>query len=306
LARCLVLGGNGFLGSGLVDELVSRGHDVTVFDRFSRLPPTFGEGPRVIAGDFLDAERVSEAVAGQEFVFHFLSATTPASAEDEPGRDVRDNVAPSVSLLQACVRSGVERIYFASTGGAIYGDTPMGAVTENTRPEPVSPYAIGKLAIEGYLAYFRRKHGLKSTSFRISNPYGPRQRAHNSHGAIPTFLAHASKGTTITVYGDGTSVRDFVYAEDAVRMMVDVVGGTPTHSIYNIGSGEGTSIVSLLEVIAEVTGHSSPVEYLPEPSTFVHRSVLDTSRYAAEYSAHGLVSLRDGIDRTWRGMAGRS
>ena len=306
MAKCLVLGGNGFLGAGLVDELASRGHDVSVFDRFSRLPPSFSEGPRLIAGDFLAADAVAAAVKGQEFVFHFLSATTPASADAEPGRDVRDNLAPSVALFEACVRAGVRHVYFASTGGAVYGDTPAGAVNEETRPQPVSPYAIGKLAIEGYLAYFGRKHGLASTSFRISNPYGPRQRALNSHGVIPTFLSRARADLPISVLGDGTSVRDFVYADDAVRMIVDVVGRQTDHAVYNIGSGVGTSLAQLLKIVSEVTGHSSPVEYLPEPATFVHRSVLDTSRYSREFSPGPLLPLREGIERTWHGMARRS
>ncbi len=302
MAKALVLGGNGFLGSGLVDELVARGHDVTVFDRFSRMPPAFAEGPRTIAGDFLDAEAVSRAVDGHELVFHFLSATTPASADGDPARDVRDNIAPSISLFESCVHAGVERLYFASTGGAIYGDT-TGAVTEEMRPAPVSPYAIGKLAIEGYLAYFERKHGLASTSFRISNPYGPRQRPHDSHGVIPTFLSRAAAGEQLSIYGDGTATRDFVYADDAVRMIVDVVGRQPAHPVYNIGSGVGTTIAQVLDIVREVTGHTPPVEYLPEPPTFVHRSVLDTSRYEREFGAATLVGLREGIERTWRARA---
>ena len=101
-------------------------------------------------------------------------------------------------------------------------------------------------------------------------------------------------------------MRDFVYADDAVRMIADVVGRQTDHAVYNIGSGVGTSIAQLLEIVREVTGHSSPVEYLPEPATFVHRSVLDTSRYSREFSPGPLLPLREGIERTWHGMAGQS
>lgn len=300
--RSLVIGANGFLGSSLVDELVRRGHDVTAFDRFSRESVLPREVTRV-AGDFLDPAAVSAVVAGHDHVFHFLSTTTPASADGDPVRDARENVLPSIHLLEACVSSGVRKVYFASTGGAIYGDHGSAAMSETMRPQPVSPYAIGKLAIEGYLSYFSRKHGLQSASYRISNPYGPRQLAGRSHGVIPTFLRHVREGRPVEVFGDGSSVRDYVHVDDAIRMVVDTVGRETAHDTYNIGSGVGTSLADLLGVVERVTGSAPAVEYRPEPTTFVHRSVLDTTRYAAEFGAVRLRSLEEGVRETWEATA---
>lgn len=298
----LVIGANGFLGSSLVDELVRRGHQVTAFDRFSR-DSTLPDGVQRIAGDFLDSDAVAAAVAGHHHVFHFLSTTTPASADGDPVRDARENVLPSIHLLEACVRAGVGKVYFASTGGAIYGDHGATAMSENSRPQPVSPYAIGKLAIEGYLAYFSRKHGLESASYRISNPYGPRQLAGRSHGVIPTFLRHVREGQPVEVFGDGSSVRDYVYVDDAIRMIADTVGRPTRHATYNIGSGVGTSLVELLDVVETVTATAPLVEFRPEPTTFVHRSVLDTTRYAEEFGAVQLRSLEQGVRETWEETA---
>ncbi|CAN5519763.1 NAD-dependent epimerase/dehydratase family protein [soil metagenome] len=300
--RSLVIGANGFLGSSLVDELVRRGHEVTAFDRFTRAS-ALPESVTPVVGDFLDADAVATAVAGHTHVFHFLSTTTPASADGDPVRDARENVVPSIHLLEACVAAGVEKVYFASTGGAIYGDHGEDAMSETVRPQPVSPYAIGKLAIEGYLSYFSRKHGLQSASYRISNPYGPRQLVGRSHGVIPTFLRLVREGRPVQVFGDGSSVRDYVYVEDAVRMIVDTVGRDTDHATYNIGSGVGTSLTELLGVVEAVTGAAPLVEYRPEPPTFVHRSVLDTSRYAAEFGAPSLRSLEQGVNQTWEQTA---
>jgi UDP-glucose 4-epimerase len=305
VADCIVIGANGFLGSSLVDELAGRGHAVTAFDRFSGSARRFTSDPRVVRGDFLDHDTVAAAVAGHEYAFHFLSTTTPATAENEPARDVRDNLAPSIDLLSACVASGVSRVFFASTGGAIYGEKAVDAVTEDMTPEPISPYAIGKLAIEGYLSYFRRKHGLESTSFRISNPYGPRQLANRAQGVIPTFLAKARNGESVSVWGDGSSVRDYVYVDDAIRMIVDTVGVTPAHGVYNIGSGVGTSLTELLGVIRDVTGRQPAIEHRPEPATFVHRSVLDVTRYREEFGPVAARSLHEGIRQTWASLEGR-
>ncbi|MBX3099098.1 MAG: NAD-dependent epimerase/dehydratase family protein [Salinibacterium sp.] len=304
MADCIVIGANGFLGSSLTDALVERGHAVTAFDRFSGPERRFTSKPAIIEGDFLDRDAVSAAVAGQGVVFHFLSTTTPATADNDPARDVLDNLAPSIDLFSACVAGGVRRVVFASTGGAIYGEKSVDSVTEDLTPEPISPYAIGKLAIEGYLAYFRRKHGLESTSFRISNPYGPRQRSNRAQGVIPTFLERAAKGEPVPVYGDGSSVRDYVYVDDAIRMIVDTVDVTPQHAVYNIGSGVGTSLAELLAVIGDVTGSHPTIDYQPEPATFVHRSVLDTSRYREEFGTAVARTLREGIGQTWTEGAG--
>lgn len=300
VAECLVVGANGFIGSHLVDELVSLGHDVTAFDRFSSQHTAYtSDGVRQISGDFMNHSDVSEAVNGQQYVFHFVSTTTPATAENDPTLDVRTNIASSIELFQHCVDAGVQKVFFASTGGAIYGDQAGTSFSENTLPMPVSPYAIGKLAIEGYLRYFGIKYGLESISFRISNPYGPGQRANKKQGVIPIFLSRLSQGLPLTMLGDGSMVRDYLYVGDAVRMIAQTVGRQSAERVYNIGSGSGTSVRQLLDVVESVTGRVPEVEVKPVPSTFLDRVVLDVDRYRGEFGYDSFVSLEDGITQTW-------
>ena len=299
MARCLVIGGNGFLGSHVVDALAADGHEVSVFDRFG-FPVQFTAQAAAIVGDFLDREALAAALAGQEHVFHFLSSTTPASAEDDPTTDVRTNLAGSVDLFTLAADAGVARLYFASTGGSIYGDQAVESFSEDVTPLPVSPYAIGKLAIEGYLRYFGVKRGLESVSFRISNPYGPRQHAHRKQGVIPIFLQRIAEGRPITVFGDGSMVRDYVFVEDVAAMVVATAGRSPQHPVYNVGSGTGTTIAELLELARSVTGREFEVAYEPQPVTFVNRSVLDVSRFVGEFCVRPTVSLREGMESTWR------
>lgn len=300
MARCLVVGANGFIGSHLVDELVSLGHEVTAFDRFSSQRTAYASvGVRQVAGDFMNQSDVTEAVAGQQFVFHFVSTTTPATAENDPTLDVRTNIASSIELFQHCVDAGVQKVFFASTGGAIYGNQEATSFSESTLPLPVSPYAIGKLAIEGYLRYFGVKYGLESISFRISNPYGPGQRANKKQGVIPIFLSRLAQGLPLTMLGDGSMVRDYLYVGDAVKMIAQTVGRASTERVYNIGSGSGTSVRDLLDVVETVTGRTPDVEVKPVPSTFLDRVVLDVDRYRSEFGYDSFVSLDDGIAQTW-------
>ena len=298
------MGGNGFLGSYVVDGLVRRGHTVTVFDRFSGQQNWESAGVRRVVGDFLDDAQLGDAVRGQDVVLHLLSTTTPASAESDPTLDLASNVRQSVELFARAAAAGVSRVLFASTGGAMYGAHAEHAVSEATAPAPLSPYAIGKLAIEGYLRYFQRVRGLDSTIFRISNPYGPRQHPGRQQGVIPIFLERIARGEPIRVHGDGTSVRDYLFAADAAEMIVETLAAHPRHDIYNIGSGTGHSLNEVIEIAREVTGRPIAIDRMPAPATAVDRIVLNTRRYTEEFGQRPLVELRDGMSRTWRTMNG--
>ena len=146
---------------------------------------------------------------------------------------------------------------FASTGGAIYGD--QGDKTVFSETDPTYPvYAIGKLTIENYLRYFRRKHGLNSTVLRLSNPYGPRQNPNKRQGIIPIFLRQLALGRPVTVFGDGTMVRDYIYVADLAEMVAATVGRDPDQSLYNVGSGTGYSILEILDAVRAVRRASIP------------------------------------------------
>lgn len=298
--RCVVIGGNGFIGSHVVDELIRKGHEVTVFDRFDDDPTYVGTPVREIVGDFLNNGDVKGAVSGQEVVFHLLSTTTPATAEEDPLIDVRTNIPGSIDLFRAAVDAGVGHVYYASSGGAVYGSHTQGAVSEEAVAAPVSPYAIGKLAIEQYLAYFERKFGLRSTIFRISNPFGPRQHPLRRQGVIPIFLRNLADGRPLTVYGDGSMVRDYIYVTDLAEMLVTPLGRDTSHRVYNIGSGTGHSVNEIIAGIREATGLEPTLVRKDVPSTFVDRITLDVTRFHEEFGAVvEPTALLDGIQATW-------
>lgn len=300
MAKTLVIGANGFIGSHLVDALSFDGHDVTAFDRFrSDRSTLFASDARPIAGDFLSRSDIERAVSGQDYVFHFLSTTTPATAENDPTFDLRTNVAQTVELLEACVAASVKHFYFASTGGAIYGSQGQSQYFETDRALPISPYGIGKLTIENYLSYFKAKHGLDSTVFRISNPYGGRQRANRKQGLIPIALRQIALGEPVVRLGDGQMVRDYIYVDDLVSMIARVVGKSPSHTIYNLGSGRGHSVAEVLDSLQRVTGQDFAIVERPKPATFVDRVVLDTTRFLNEFGACDLTPLDEGISQTY-------
>jgi UDP-glucose 4-epimerase len=296
----VVIGANGFIGSHLVDSLKAAGHTITAFDRFSSNTPLFDpDGVRIVRGEFLSRADLDSAVTGQDYVFHFLSTTSPATAEGDPTLDIRTNIAQTVELLESCVTAGVGRVYFASTGGAIYGDQGKNDYSETDRALPVSPYGIGKLAIEHYLHYFRVKTGLASTTLRISNPYGTRQRPNRKQGLIPIALRQIALGRPVVRLGDGSMVRDYIYVEDVVHAITRLVGLKTDYDLYNIGSGIGYSVNEVLTVLGKVTGHEVVVEPREAPATFVDRVVLDTTRYQSEFGPLERTTLEEGARRTY-------
>jgi len=299
MAKCVVLGANGFIGSHLVDKLIDAGHEVRAFGRFSG-GVLFHDSPNVelFYGDFLNKADLRKALKDVSYVFHFVSTTIPLTSENDPLIDVETNVRVTVELLQECVEAKVKRVIFASTGGAIYGnigDTPH---VETDTPLPVSPYAIGKLTIEHYLRYFNVKHGLDSIALRISNPYGERQPLHRKQGVIPIFLENIALGRPVTVLGDGSMVRDYLYVKDLATMIEGMFDKEAKEMVYNIGSGHGTSLNQLLSLAEEVCNKKVEVIHKPVPSTFVQRAVLNTERFSKEFGIVPQTTLREGLETT--------
>lgn len=300
MADILVIGGNGFLGSHLVDALVVREHRVTVFDMFSGTRHWASEGVDIVDGNFLNIADLRRAVRGKQIVVHMLSTTDPATAENDPIVDIRTNILGSVELFQICADEGVEHVYFASSGGTIYGDRDQESFSEEDLTLPVSPYGIGKLAIENYMRFFERKYGLRSTSFRISNPYGTRQNPHKRQGIIPIFLRNILNNKPLTVMGDGTMFRDYIYVKDFANIVATMISTGPSQPVYNVGSGRGTTVNELVDAMVNVTGRHPVIEYRDIPSTYVHGSVLDTTRIQNEFGPFEMTELEVGIQRTWQ------
>lgn len=302
MANILVLGANGFIGSHIVDSLAKAGHTVRAFDRFSSDRVLFDKVSNVelYAGDYLNNTDLEGALKGIEYVFHFISTTTPATAENNPTIDIDTNIRRSVELLQLCVDAEVERVLFASTGGAIYGMSGHGEpYKEEDAPEPVSPYAIGKLTVENYLRYFKVKHGLDSISFRISNPYGQRQPFNRKQGVIPIFLESIIRDKPVTVLGDGSMVRDYIYVNDLADMITAMFDKSHKHDVYNLGSGEGIDLNNLLDSIEASTGRKAIVESREIPATYVQKAVLDITRFKSEFNNSPATSLLDGLKSTY-------
>lgn len=299
--KCLVLGGKGFIGSHLVDALVAGGQKVRVLDQ-PQAPPL--SVPSIISqvewfdGDFTDESVVARALEGCDICYHLVSTTLPKSSNADPVRDIESNVVATVRLLNQAVIAKVKKVVFVSSGGTVYGIPHTVPVEESHSTEPISSYGISKLAIEKYLHLFFDLHKLDYTILRVSNPYGERQRTRAQQGAIAIFLGKIMRGDTVDVWGDGTTIRDYVYIGDVIAALIAAGTHPGPERLFNIGSGVGLTLNQVLDDIELATGLRSKRNYAPARGFDVPRNVLSIARAKAALGWEPRTTFADGLART--------
>lgn len=261
--NCLVLGGAGFLGLHLCRALAAAGARTAAFGRQAAAPAGLTSDVRWIGGAFEDAGTLAHALAGQDVVFHLIGPRAPAESNRDPAADARASILPALGLLEAAREAGVGRIVFASSGGTVYAPDAQAPIREDAPTEPITAYGVAKLAIEKYLALYRRLHGLDFVALRIANAYGPGQMPGAPQGVVAALLDRAIRGLPGEIWGDGSVVRDFVHAEDVARAFVRAAVYRGAARVMNVGSGTGRSIRAVAEDAARIAGG--------DPAAIVHR-----------------------------------
>lgn len=304
--KCVIFGGGGFIGSAIADRLLRDGHHLRIFER-PRVEPyrEFIEGEQVewVTGDLQSAHDVGVAVEGADVVLHLVSTTLPKSSNDDPIYDVQSNLVATLQMLDAMVAKNVRRMIFISSGGTVYGPPEKLPVDESHPTRPQISYGIVKLAIEKYLLMYQRLHGIRTTILRVANPFGERQRVETAQGAVGVFLHRALTGQPIQIWGDGETVRDYIYISDVADAFAAAVNYAGTESVFNVSSGAGLSLNSLVINIERVLG--TPVErrYLPARPIDVPVSVLSNRLAMEEMGWSPKVSFSDGLAKTAEWMA---
>ncbi|MDX6552268.1 MAG: UDP-glucose 4-epimerase [Gaiellales bacterium] len=297
-AQVLVTGGAGFIGSTLVRSLLERGDDVRVFDDLStgsrdHLP---GADVEVVTGDVRDLEALTAACSGRDTVFHLAAGAGVVDSIENPLGNFDVNARGTLVALWAAKQAGAERFVFSSSNAPL-GDNAYPA-SEDKPVAPLSPYGAGKATGEAYCSAFHGAYGLDAVAVRFSNAYGPRSAGKTN--VIPLFIRRILAGAPLTIYGDGTQTRDFVYVTDLANGLVRAAS-TPGAGgeIFQLASGVETSLNDLVAMLGEVSGRDVDVRHEPARAGEIQRnySLVDKARNRLGYEPD--VPLRDGLRRTW-------
>lgn len=297
----LVIGGNGFLGTWIVDKLRQRCVAVRVLDRAEQRSDFDWRGVDYRAGGLEDVSSLVDVLQDIDVVYHLASSTVPGTSNQDPVFDVSSNVIGSLRLIQAMGQAGVRRIVFFSSGGTVYGVPRHLPVHESHPLHPISSYGVTKVAIENYLLMYQQLGAVDPLILRPSNPYGPRQSTAGIQGAVAAFLGRALRGEGIAIWGDGETVRDYIYVDDLVELAVNA-GVSKVCGIFNAGSGHGLSLNELSQCVRDVTGQILPAEYLPARGFDVPKVVLDIAAASSQFDWAPKIGMQEGLSRTWQAL----
>jgi UDP-glucose 4-epimerase len=307
----LVTGGAGFIGSNLVDALLDRGEEVTVLDdlstgRRANVEGASANGARLVEGDIRDGATVREVIeaTGPGVIYHLAAQIDVRRSIADPRFDLDVNGGGTVELLEAARAAGIARFVFASTGGAIYGEGSGRELpfTEDADCRPDAPYGESKLTAEGYVGLYERLYGLSAASLRLGNVFGPRQDPAGEAGVVSIFSGRVVRDEPLTIFGDGTQTRDYVWVGDVVQAFLAAAaagrGGT-----WNVGTGVETSVLDLVDGLAKATGKRIEPQFAPARAGELQASALDASALARDLGVSAQVAVGDGLPRVYAWVA---
>lgn len=302
--QVLVTGGAGFIGSHLTAALVAQGHTVRVLDNLSsgKRANLVGIPAELIVGDIRDGTVVQTAVSGCDLVFHLAALVSVPQSVENPLLNHQVNVDGTFQVFDAARQAGVSRVVYASSA-AVYGNLPKLPKEECDPLAPISPYAAAKLMNETMARVYHTVYDLELVGMRYMNVFGPRQDPSSPYsGALSIFCQAAIQGKTITIFGDGSQTRDFIYVTDVVQAMIQAMlvdrsrlGET---AVFNVGRGQQTSLNEIVSMLSEIVGHELPVRYGPTRIGDIQHSVADIGRARNQLNFQPQVTVVDGLYTT--------
>lgn len=305
-------GGAGFIGSHLVDALIKRGDTVTVADNLSsgkehNLDGALAAGAVLERLDIRDAAALTAVVAAArpDVVFHLAAQVDVRVSLSDPALDARTNVEGTINVLEAARdpnASHPARVVFASTGGAIYGETDVLPTPETVEPLPMAAYGQSKFCAERYLGLYARLYGMSTIALRFGNVYGPRQDPHGEAGVIAIFCGRLRNGGTPKIFGDGRQTRDYIYVADLVKALLRA-GESDAGGVVNIGTEEETSVLAIVKRLSELRGPTAPEpEFAPRRLGEIERSSLDAGRAREVLDWRSQTPIAEGLRLTYEAL----
>jgi len=296
-----VTGGAGFIGSNLVEELLDLG-EVSVIDDLStgdieNIELLVDKGVSFIEASILDNEKLVDVSRGIDFIFHQAALPSVSRSIDDPVKSNLVNVSGTLNVLEAARKNHVKKVVYASSS-AVYGDTVELPISESMKPNPLSPYAVSKLAAEYYCRVYSHIYGTPTVCLRYFNVFGPRQNPYSEYSAvIPKFISLILEGKAPTINGDGSITRDFVFVKDVVHANIQAIK-TQAEGVFNIANGKQTSLKELAELIMYKVGTKVEIIYGSNRTGDVQDSFADITEAKDKLQYTPKYDIKKGLKET--------
>lgn len=302
--KILVTGGAGFIGSHVIEKLMQEDCQITVLDNLhTGLRENVPDGIKFIEMDICNQAVMTVFEAGQfDCVIHLAGQTMVDVSVKDPLMDANINLLGTVNILEACRKTGVKRVVFATTA-ATYGDIDELPILESFETVPTSFYGLSKLTVEKYLQLYHELYGLDYIALRFANVYGERQGDGGEGGVISIFTKKFANDEGITINGDGNQTRDFIYVGDIANAIWQAVNTINVNTVYNVSTKTEVTINAMVELLNEISGKGIKPTYGPARAGDIYRSVLSNDKVVRGLNWKPMISLKEGLARTYRYFA---
>ncbi len=297
--KILITGGAGFIASNITDALLDEGHKVFVLDNLSTgFEKNVNPKAEFIKADICD-KQIADLFDKEKFdlVNHHAAQMDVRRSVADPAFDANTNILGTINLLQNCVRTGVKKFMFASTGGAVYGEQNYFPANEKHPANPLSPYGISKLSVEKYLYFYKVQYNLNYTILRYANIYGPRQNPFGEAGVVAIFSSRMLKNEKTIINGSGLQTRDYVFVGDVVKANLLTLKDE-ANDIYNIGTGIETNVNELFITLRNITGYTHEEKHGPAAPGEQMRSVISSEKIFNKFGWKPSTGIQDGLKKT--------
>lgn len=296
--KCLIVGGSGFIGSSLVKCFAQNDYDVTVYDIADNPFREFGNKINYVKGNCFCDEIDDKLFEDQEFVILLACSVSPKSSMEKPELCYEQDIIMMIKVLEKMKNGRIPRLVFVSSGGTVYGDHGAELLDENMQTFPINHYGIMKLTQEKILIMYNQLYGMKNVIFRMANPYGPNQKISSGVGAITSFINCIINEKPIYIYGDDQIIRDYIYIDDAAQIIYQFLQkdiAEDIQPIYNVGTGRGSSLRDIIEVIENITGKKAKIEVLEKRKIDVKYNVLKMDKMFQIIGEYRCLPIDEGI-----------
>lgn len=299
MKKCLILGAGGFIGKSLCRKL-SENYRIIAYDRAYANELEELDNTRQVIGDFTKTQDFTDILQGIDVVIHLISTTLPTEDTAHIGEEIADNIIPTVALLESMVKNNVKEIIFSSSGGTVYGETGERLNNIEYPLHPICSYGVQKKVIETYLEFYGIRYGINYKIARITNPYGIGQDINKPQGVIPIFIRRLLEDDEITIFGDGTEVRDYIYMDDLMNFLEKMLEYEGERHIFNVGTGEVNSINQIIEKVEKtVSKEFKSKVYKKKRTCDVYKSLLEVEDTWHVLNYRPTVTLDEGIERLY-------